>query len=355
MKFDKRQTNIAKGMALLLLLWHHVFYKSEEYYGLFRTVGTIDGVPFESCVARYFKVCVAIFFFLSSFGMYKSWQNLRRRAIRSEGRLSAGAQVRFVKNHLIKVMMDFWFIYLIFVPLGMAFGVYFREVYEGSFGNGLLDFLCLSFFSRTPSMNPTWWFMSLVIAFYLQLPLLARLTEKVPEIVLGAAFFFMLIPDKYFPRGVMRYTEWIPPLLMGLLFARFGWFERVQRRYAKLWQGALLTVPAIALFAYLRFMTEESVRYDALFAAAILFFSYLVLSRVPLLGNALEWLGSYSGPIYMFHTFVYLIYGRDLIYWFAYPPLTYAVMLAVCLLIAVGLKYFKKLIRFDRLTAALTR
>ena len=154
MKFDKRQTNIAKGMALLLLLWHHVFYKSEEYYGLFRTVGTIDGVPFESCVARYFKVCVAIFFFLSSFGMYKSWQNLRRRAIRSEGRLSAGAQVRFVKNHLIKVMMDFWFIYLIFVPLGMAFGVYFREVYEGSFGNGLLDFLCLSFFSRTPSMNP---------------------------------------------------------------------------------------------------------------------------------------------------------------------------------------------------------
>ena len=57
----------------------------------------------------------------------------------------------------------------------------------------------------------------------------------------------------------------------------------------------------------------------------------------------------------MFHTFVYLIYGRDLIYWFAYPPLIYAVMLAVCLLIAVGLKYFKKLIRFDRLTAALTR
>ena len=264
MKFDKRQTNIAKGMALLLLLWHHVFYKSEEYYGLFRTVGTIDGVPFESCVARYFKVCVAIFFFLSSFGMVLSRVPLLGNALEWLGSYSG------------PIYMFHTFVYLIFVPLGMAFGVYFREVYEGSFGNGLLDFLCLSFFSRTPSMNPTWWFMSMVIAFYLLLPLLARLTEKVPEIVLGAAFFFMLIPDKYFPRGVMRYTEWIPPLLMGLLFARFGWFERVQRRYAKLWQGALLTVPAIALFAYLRFMTEESVRYDALFAAAILFFSYLV-------------------------------------------------------------------------------
>ena len=27
MAFDKRQTNIAKGLAVLLLLWHHLFFQ----------------------------------------------------------------------------------------------------------------------------------------------------------------------------------------------------------------------------------------------------------------------------------------------------------------------------------------
>ena len=30
MSFDKRQSNIAKGVAVLLLLWHHVFTDSER-------------------------------------------------------------------------------------------------------------------------------------------------------------------------------------------------------------------------------------------------------------------------------------------------------------------------------------
>lgn len=30
MDFDKRQTNIAKGVAVLLLLWHHLFYDDPD-------------------------------------------------------------------------------------------------------------------------------------------------------------------------------------------------------------------------------------------------------------------------------------------------------------------------------------
>ena len=350
MKYDIRQINIAKGTALLLQLWHHLFYRSPEYYGLFTSVRVIDGIPLESYIARYCKVCVALFFFLSAYGMFKSLQKNSRR----DPQGGAAAQVRFVWRHLVRLLMDFWYIYLIFVPLGICFGVYFWEVYQGNVLYGLYDFFCLSFFTRTPSMNSSWWYMSMILAFYLLLPLLGKLTEVCPAVAVAAALFFMLVPKGFFPRDVSRITEWLAPILSGMLFARFDCFERIGRCVPRRWQGLLLTVPAVAFFAYHRFKAGESVRFDALFALSILLFCYLVLSRIPGLSRVLAWVGGYSGPIYMFHTFVFLLYGKPFIYWFRYPVLIYAVMLALCLLIAVGLRYLKKLIRYDRLTKRLS-
>lgn len=36
----------------------------------------------------------------------------------------------FVKNHLLKLMLNYWFVFLIFVPLGLFFGYQFWVVYE---------------------------------------------------------------------------------------------------------------------------------------------------------------------------------------------------------------------------------
>lgn len=73
--FDKRQTNIAKGLTLLLLLWHHLFYNSAEFYDRFKSLYLLSGgVPIESFISAFCKACVAIFLLLSGFGLYKSWQ-----------------------------------------------------------------------------------------------------------------------------------------------------------------------------------------------------------------------------------------------------------------------------------------
>ena len=67
--FDKRQTNIAKGVAVLLLLWHHLFYNKPEYYERFTSIFVYQGVPIECRIATFCKVCVAIFLVLSGFGL----------------------------------------------------------------------------------------------------------------------------------------------------------------------------------------------------------------------------------------------------------------------------------------------
>jgi hypothetical protein len=54
--FGINSTNACKGVALILLLWHHLFYQNPEY-GLF---------VFK--FATLSKVCVAIFVILSGYG-----------------------------------------------------------------------------------------------------------------------------------------------------------------------------------------------------------------------------------------------------------------------------------------------
>lgn len=74
MTFDKRQTNIAKGVAVLLLLWHHLFYNDPKNYGKFISVLNINNVPIECLIAILCKICVAIFVFLSGYGLFRSYE-----------------------------------------------------------------------------------------------------------------------------------------------------------------------------------------------------------------------------------------------------------------------------------------
>lgn len=71
--FDRKQTNISKGVAVLLLLWHHLFFNSETKYDQFTSLFSFHGVPIECLLADFCKVCVAIFLFLSGYGLYKSY------------------------------------------------------------------------------------------------------------------------------------------------------------------------------------------------------------------------------------------------------------------------------------------
>lgn len=59
-----KDTNVLKGVALLLLLWHHLFYKENGLYDDLYIAG--HGLVNELSIVS--KVCVAIFVFLSGYG-----------------------------------------------------------------------------------------------------------------------------------------------------------------------------------------------------------------------------------------------------------------------------------------------
>lgn len=74
MTFDKRQTNIAKGVAVLMLLWHHLFFNTEENYKKFISIIPGTNVPIECYIydfyANLFALLINILFFTIIFYSY---------------------------------------------------------------------------------------------------------------------------------------------------------------------------------------------------------------------------------------------------------------------------------------------
>lgn len=70
-RFTKSDTSVMKGVAIILMLIHHLFYSDE----LIRKCTLI--LPYEDKLLLLFsslsKVCVAIFVLISGYGLYKSY------------------------------------------------------------------------------------------------------------------------------------------------------------------------------------------------------------------------------------------------------------------------------------------
>ena len=64
----KKQSKMIKGIAILCMIFHHLFYRIERFdkYGF---TGVIGSSKLTNSIAYDMKVCVALFVFVSGYGM----------------------------------------------------------------------------------------------------------------------------------------------------------------------------------------------------------------------------------------------------------------------------------------------
>lgn len=338
--FTKTHTQITKGIAILLMLWHHLFYDSPEYYEKFISLKKIRGIPLESLIASGCKVCVAVFLFLSGYGLYRSYVKAPVSSLKGK--------LKFAFNHLCAVLTDYWFIFIIFVPAGFLFDRNPLLIYRHSFRYFLDDFFGMSFFWYgwgAPTMNDTWWFMSIILIYYLICPFLISLLKKYPEVTLVLAALVSL-----FSPGFHDLNRWLFPFVLGIWFARRDIFEKAAKAQKRLLPAAVCCLLIIIAGAVrLSFARETFVyTFDGFYAALIALFDFICFSGNDPAGKFLSVMGNYSGMIFMFHTFIFEYYFPDFIYSPKYAPLIFLLLTVICLLTAFCLDTFKKLIRFSR-------
>ena len=345
MKFDIRQTNIAKGIAILLLLWHHVFFDDESRYSMFTSVLWFRDVPIECRAAVFCKVCVAIFMFLSGYGIYKSYEKSCNDA-------NFKSNVSFIKNRLIKTLSSYWFVFIIFVPLGLVFGRSFIDIYGTNPLHYIADFFGVSYllYGFDNTMNLTWWYMSVIIVYCIIYPILHKLIKYSGEILLAISTFIL-----FFPRDYRELTIWLLSFTLGMYSSNKNLFERLDKVFntnIKKFAFTSIMLLTIIMVRYLIFRNRYTV--DAIFAFFIILFSYFFISKVPVINTILEELGKKSGLIFMFHTFIYSYYFKGFIYSFKYSLLIYLVLLVICYIVAWLLDWLMKVSGYKKLINKLT-
>ena len=74
-EFTKNDTLIAKGIAIILMYLHHLFYFDDRIIegNYYSSIGNLWGEKIEFFAGSFGKLCVCIFIFLSGYATYKTF------------------------------------------------------------------------------------------------------------------------------------------------------------------------------------------------------------------------------------------------------------------------------------------
>ena len=242
--FDKTHTQAVKGVAILILLAHHIL----GHYCLFQ----IPGSNIKIFVVYVTKVCVTLFTILSGYGITKSYFKKNTK------------DIKFVGTHLKKLLINYWFVY---IPMLI---ISFYEHSHGTpieiYGNGikgiisgLLDFIGMKELFKTATLNQTWWYMAVPIICYLLFPFFYRAVKKSKIGTLIVSIIPCIAADiiaiKTHSRADDSILFYIFPFIVGIILANENLLDKLIEFYNKKvenkWIVGLTSVSAIIVFAIL--------------------------------------------------------------------------------------------------------
>lgn len=359
MKFTKEHTMQMKGIAIIILLFHHCFLNAQRwatvpYEKLATTKGwgyyPISFAPFSSHTIQYLasfsKICVAMFVFMTGYGMWVSYESQKKKTTMSN----------YIKKRMVTLMTGFLIIFVVTEILAIPTGR-FIEVYGRDFRSVvymIIDALGLAKLLGTPLFCLTWWYMNLAIVLIMIFPFVHSIMEKyqwvvvVASIIVPRACGFGQSTDLF--RYLLAYT-------LGMYFAQHDLLARIKEKFMEQnVAGKLLSliVSLIGLAVIIKCRQNAWIGWkyldfwDGFAAMYVIVISYIYILNGKWIVKGLGFLGKHSMNIFLIHSFYRDVFFHEFIYSFYYAWLDYIVLMAISLVTSIVLEWFKKLIRYEK-------
>lgn len=359
MKFTKEHTMQMKGIAIIILLFHHCFLNAQRwatvpYEKLATTKGwgyyPISFAPFSSHTIQYLasfsKICVAMFVFMTGYGMWVSYESQKKKTTMSN----------YIKKRMVTLMTGFLIIFVVTEILAIPTGR-FIEVYGHDFRSVvymIIDALGLAKLLGTPLFCLTWWYMSLAIVLIMIFPFVHSIMEKyqwvvvVASIIVPRACGFGQSTDLF--RYLLAYT-------LGMYFAQHDLLARIKEKFMEQnVAGKLLSliVSLIGLAVIIKCRQNAWIGWkyldfwDGFAAMYMIVISYIYILNGKWIVKGLGFLGKHSMNIFLIHSFYRDVFFHEFTYSFYYAWLDYIVLMANSLVTSIVLEWFKKLIRYEK-------
>ena len=348
MKFSKDDTLCMKGIAILILFFHHNYLGPDRWLN-----SPISFCPFSQSqimyIAKFLKICVGMFVFLTGYGMLASvkTKSLDDKAMR-----------KYTVNRYLTMMMGFWLIFLLVHILSGIFTDRFIEVY-GTGTYSVIYFLIygigLAKLFDTPTFCATWWYMSLATMLILLFPMFKKLLERYQGILLILTIFL----PKAFNLPYADLWRWLFCYTLGMYMAEHDLLAKIKEKFTSFGMlkrcliFGILTI-GIPVIIMLRQSEGFGIKFlylwEGIAPAYVIVYAYLFVVWIKPLAAVLHFLGKHSMNMFLTHTMFRAVYFHDFMYSFYSMWLDYIALIIVSVLVSVAIEIVKKLIRFQKIT-----
>ena len=332
--FTPKNTLSVKGFAILLLLFYHLFNNQYEVAAMEVTYTPFPLSGFLT-FAAFGNICVAVFVFMTAFGI--------SRGLFLQPDLTPRKTYSQATHRFFRLMLNF---FAVFLSANLLW--WYRFDYTSLYGVGkqgalnlILNATGLHSFLETPTLNITWWYMKIAYILIFLVPLIALITRHIGYPVMIIALMFPYVVP--ISSDIHRYLF---TAVLGVCCAYGNWPDKIMNANIPLW----IQWPAgIGGFVFcILFRQNEFIQAnylfiaDGLIALFLVYFSGVLLTRIPILNHILEFIGRHSMNIYLVHTFFYMILYRQYIYYFKYAGITLLLLLVSSLIYSILLEFIKK-------------
>ena len=313
---DKGQSLQLKGVAILMMLWLHLFNTTERVAACTTYINFLNGKPLVYVLARFCGLCVPVYLFISGYGLAKSKD------------LDTSALFR----RLRRVYTHYWLVFLIFIPIGCFLA---PALYPGNIWEAVLNFLSIS-----TSYNGEWWFLLpyailLVLARWI-VPFVRRCSSWQNLVV-----FLFLFTVSAFILNVKGHLDNILAFrrFTHILFVLPAFYGGVccGSHLSGAWYGRSLRGALwwLLLLLFVRCFIGASIVNVLFCIPFILLFIQLNIPQP--LQSVFRFFGRYSTFMWLTHTFYAYYFFHKELYALHYPFVMYVILLVISLLTAIVL------------------
>lgn len=324
----QEQTALLKGIAILMMLWLHLF-SNLSYASDYSSWLMLGEYPLAHLLTRACKP-VPFFLLLSGYGL-------------SYGYARGTLTMPRIRERLRQLYLGYWLTLLVFVPIGALLG---REGYPGE-----LMTLVGNLTNLRPSYNgESWFLLPFAVLMLLSLPLFRAYDRYGAKVLLPASLLVYVGAKIAYPysEGLLAATAInLAEVQLPFLLGRWIYCEGIS------WQGFTqrLHLPQLGRYAGLFLLllvglklTTRVAHFDALYALGFIL-AFCALRPPTWLATQLSFWGKHSMLIWLTHTFYSEYLFHDFVYGFRYPLVIFLVLAGISLLTSLVLGRLLQLLR----------
>ena len=351
--FSREDTKIFKGVAIILMVYHHLFYFPERigYEVSYETIGQIAGVNVTYWLALIGNVCLAMFLFLGGYGTYLSCEKTDKIC-------------SVIKQKTFNLYQIYW---KVLIPFAVIF-----------WAKGWLNFalsgrdVFLNLMALKVSFCAEWWFLTPYLLLMICYPPFHLFYRKYRHLKADILILFIIdglvweqyhiqentslvhFRDDLWYENAKRVMQQMPAFVLGCFFAKYNLLNKLIEVFLKYKISWLIGAEYLILWMVIRCLANDIINYpdkivvyDSFWMPimAVMVWGVVRLKYAVWLKQLLRYIGQYSTVIWLTHTLFAYSLCKKLIFYPKYPIFIVAETILICILTAKILDFGYSLIR----------